>query len=490
MFTEALQMVTAQPLLVRRVGNIMLKRGGNLCWAEYGEIDDRKVKHTVLYFHGAPGCRYEPVMHSSSSYDRRSFRLTEKKPLEYDKSHHLETHAGEGVDEGLGGELDVYSQRGIRLICIERPGFGDSSFVEDRTVADYVDDVIELTHSTELGMIKNSADDEKEGESASVRVGKKKAKNIYVIGYSAGGPYALAMRSLFEKKQILYNRKRRLASLSDLDRKGSAVVKSNIGVEEEVKDEIRDDKMMVEEEAEEKEDYDIIEIAAVCVVASSVSAAENAQYRQSFEGMALNLFFSLPMSVQNSFYSVSFGALLYGVRGSVYVLSLLGNNQTATTVIKNDNDEVNLIKDKNLKNALKEKNEYENENRNENENENEKSQISKIASKLSAIDQIITKSLFKYNGKAMTTDTLATQWGGRPWGFKMTPNPSEKVPPILFFYSKEDCTVPPHTGITLCNECLGEGNEPIWLSGGHSCFILHLKTILDRLLACSENDEK
>ena len=483
MFTEALQMVTAQPLLVRRIGNVMLKRGGNLCWAEYGETDDRKVKHTVLYFHGAPGCRYEPVMHSSSSYDKRSFRSTQNKSLDYIQSHYLETQqTGEGVSERLGGELDVYSQRGIRLICIERPGFGDSSFVENRTVADYVDDVIELTHSEEMGLIKSSADDKKEEESSSASAGKKKAKNIYVIGYSAGGPYALAMRSLFEKRQTLYDRKRRLALSSDLDRKESSVVKNDNEVENEVKDEVRNDKMTVHvgEEENEKEDSNVIKIAAVCVVASSVSAAENSQYRQSLEGMALNLFFSLPISVQNSFYSVTFGAFLYGVRGGVYVLSLL--DKTTTTVKKNDSDKMKLNKDENLKGTLK--------NENENKIEHEHSQMSRIASKLSAIDQIITKSLFKHNGKAMTMDTLATQWGGRPWGFQMTPTPGKKLPPILFFYSKEDYTVPPHTGITLCNECSGEGKEPIWLSGGHSCFILHLNTILDRLLECSDSDNE
>jgi hypothetical protein len=486
MFTEALQMVTAQPLLVRRVGNILLKRGGNLCWAEYGETDDRKVEHTVLYFHGAPGCRYEPVMHSCTSYDKRSYSSTKKMLLEYNQSQYLGTqHTGEGVNEGTGelDELDVYSQRGIRLICIERPGFGDSSFVEDRTVADYVDDIVELTHSKELGLMKNSAADEKEkeekGETSSAS--KKKANNIYVIGYSAGGPYALAMRSLFEKRQILYNGKQRLAFSSDLDRKESTDVKNDKGVENEVEAEVRNDKITVEEGEQEKEDSNTIKIAAVCVVASSVSAAENSQYRQSFEGMALNLFFSLPMSVQDSFYSVSFGAFLYGVRGSIYVLSLLDNNQTAT-VKKNDSEQMKLNKDENLKGTLK--------NEKENENEHEHSRISRITSKLSAIDQIITKSLFKYNGKAMTTDTLATQWGGRPWGFKMTPTPGKKLPPILFFYSKEDYTVPPHTGITLCNECLGEGKEPTWLSGGHSCFILHLNTILDRLLECSDSDEE
>jgi hypothetical protein len=155
---------------------------------------------------------------------------------------------------------------------------------------------------------------------------------------------------------------------------------------------------------------------------------------------------------------------------------------------QNHSDGMKLNKDENSRDALKEKNEYEVRSENENENEHEQSQMFRIASKLSAIDQIITKSLFKYNGKAMTTDTLSTQWEGRPWGFKMTPSPGKKLPPILFFYSKEDYTVPSHTGITLCNEYLGEGKEPIWLSGGHSCFILHLNIILDRLLECGDSD--
>ena len=477
MFTETLKIMNAQPILVRRVGNIVLERGGNLCWAEFGETDKKKVKHTILYFHGAPACRYEPIMHSCSSYDKRSFNTTMMSPLEHNESHSLgSVDVNKSVE--VTGELDVYTQRGIRLICIERPGFGDSSFVEDRTVADYVDDVVEVTQSKEFGLSANFNDI----ENAEASTASKKRSNVYVVGYSAGGPYALAMRSLFRKKQIEFIKKQRLALKNSLDYSKRAdrysVVKSDDVLVGDVKDNFRMVKT-TEEDAEE-EDYDddnIVEIAVVCVVASSVSAADDIQYRKSLEGMTLNLFFSLPLSVQANFYSMSIGTFLYGLRGFVYCLSRYYDIKRKN-FINDGNEEMKYYEDNRVINLSSNR---------ENENENERSTLSTVLSKLSAIDQIITRSLSKHDGRAMTTDTLAAQWGGRPWGFKLTPNQGEKLPPILLFYSKNDSTVPAHTGITLHNKILGDG-EPIWLSGGHSCFILHLNTILDKMLYSTHSD--
>ena len=490
MFTETLKIMNAQPLLVRRVGNTVLERGGNLCWAEFGETDKKKVKHTILYFHGAPACRYEPVMHSCSSYDKRSFNATTMRPLQYNESHSLgnvDVHKSVEVT----GELDVYTQRGIRLICIERPGFGDSSFVEDRTVADYVDDVVEVTRSKEFGLTENFTGSEK----AEPFTASEKRTSIYVVGYSAGGPYALAMRSLFRKKQIEYVKKQRLTLKSNLDYSKSAdrysVVKNDDVVVGDVKDNFRMVKIMEEEAKEDDNDDDnIIEIAGVCVVASSVSAADDIQYSKSLEGITLNLFFSLPLSVQANFYSMSIGTFLYGIRGFVYSLSWVYDIKKKN-FINDGSEEMKYYEDNRVINLSSNR---KNENRNKNENENERSTLSTVLSKLSAIDQIITRSLLWHDGRAMATDTLAAQWGGRPWGFKLTPTPtptpnqSEKpLPPILLFYSKSDSTVPAHTGITLHNKLLGDG-EPIWLSGGHSCFILHLNTILDKMINCSSSD--
>ena len=479
--------MNAQPILVRRVGNIVLERGGNLCWAEFGETDKKKVKHTILYFHGAPACRYEPIMHSCSSYDKRSFNTTTMSSSECNESHSLgndDVHKSVEVT----GELDVYTQRGIRLICIERPGFGDSSFVEDRTVADYVDDVVEVTQSKEFGLTANFNGI----ENAEPSTASKKRTNVYVVGYSAGGPYALAMRSLFRRKQIKFIRKQRLESISNLDFSRNAdrnSVVENIDVfEGDVKDNFRMVKI-TEEEAEEDDDGDddIIEIAGVCVVASSVSAADDIQYSKSLEGMTLNLFFSLPLSVQANFYSMSIGTFLYGIRGFVYCLSRFSDTKKKNFIDDGNGEMKYTEEDKALNLSSNRKNENKNKNENENENENERSTLSTVLSKLSAIDQIITRSLLKYDGRAMTTDTLAAQWGGRPWGFKLTPNQGEKLPPILLFYSKSDSTVPAHTGITLHSKILGDG-EPIWLSGGHSCFIIHLNTILDKMLNSTPGD--
>ena len=480
MFTETLKIMNAQPLLVRRVGNTVLERGGNLCWAEFGETDKKKVKHTILYFHGAPACRYEPVMHSCSSYDKRSFNTTTMRTLEYNDSHSLgNVDVQKSVE--VTEELDVYTQRGIRLICIERPGFGDSSFVEDRTVADYVDDVVEVTQSNEFGLTENFTGSEK-AEPSTV---SKKRTSIYVVGYSAGGPYALAMRSLFRKKQIEFIKKQRLALKSNLDCYKSVGRNSVVRNDDVVVGDVKDNFQMVRimEEEAEVDDDNIIDIAGVCVVASSVSAAEDIQYSKSLEGITLNIFFSLPLSVQANFYSMSIGAFLYGIRGFVYSLLWVYDIKTKN-FIDDGSEEMKYNEDNSVINSSSNR-------KNENENENERSTLSKVLSKLSAIDQIITRSLLKHDGRAMATDTLAAQWGGRPWGFKLTPTPNQQgekpLPPILLFYSKSDFTVPAHTGITLHNKLLGDG-EPIWLSGGHSCFVLHLNTILDKLLNCSSSD--
>ena len=74
MFAETLQFLCAKPLSPKRLGSVILKKGGQLCWAEYGEVEKSKVKHTILYFHGAPGCRFEPMMHSNRRQDKREIQ--------------------------------------------------------------------------------------------------------------------------------------------------------------------------------------------------------------------------------------------------------------------------------------------------------------------------------------------------------------------------------------------------------------------------------
>lgn len=485
MFANMFQMINALPLLVKGQGKVALKRGGYLNWAEFGEVDKRKVKHTILYFHGAPGCRFEPVMHSCSSYDKRTHEVNISRTLDSTEKDSRDNNPYEkkSVDDDTDQKShtsDVYAQRGIRLICIERPGFGDSTFLENRTVADYVDDVIDLMNSEEICLrssctssnqqssqsydsdcsvgetvkstiaapnILSSSERDFRNESDTDGKIEIEEKKIYVVGYSAGGPYALAMRSLFEKKQLEHLNRRKSDSKSD-------------------------SKSESETESELYQSSNVIKIAAVCVVASSVGSAENNVYRKSMEGEMLNFFFSLPVTIQSVLYSGSISAFLGGLKASLFCLSCVSSIITMTDFTKgktrnknqNNTEEDHCIETRNLN--------FQNDKNNNLEN---------IICKMSAIHTIISDSIKIYGGRAMVTDTLAAQWGGRPWGFDLVPLHGEKLPPVLFFYSKEDKTVPPETGIFLCEKTMGAG-EPVWLSGGHSCYILHLDKILDELI--------
>lgn len=69
----------------------------------------------------------------------------------------------------------------IRLLSLDRPGFGDSTVKVNRSLLDYGDDVLELLEHL------NIDEDEK----------------ISIIGYSAGGPFALACASHAQLSQRL-----------------------------------------------------------------------------------------------------------------------------------------------------------------------------------------------------------------------------------------------------------------------------------------------
>ena len=446
MFSEMLQMLRAKPLVARKLGKCALKRGGSLCWAEFGEIDRDKVKHTVLYFHGAPGCKFEPALHSCTSYDKR-LRFDDATITSNPDDFQNTDTSGASSDISTE-ELDVYKKRGIRLICIERPGFGNSAFSADRTVADFVDDVIEVTNNSDInirsigsyGISKFSADtaghksiciastgNESQMDISGCTSSGIKDDKIYVIGYSAGGPYALAMRALFEKKQ--------LQLLADSQSRRS----------------LHDDT----ESSDQTQDGSngIIRIAAVSVIASSVGPADNIEYRSSVEGRVLDAFFRLPTILQACLYSGGINSILIGLNVSIYCLSSLKTlqkmyHQNVGSASKTDNSDTS---------------------------------IDNMIPKLRAIEDVISQSISKYGGQAMVSDTLATQFLDRPWGFCLTPTRDETPPPIFFFYSKEDQTVPPESGVFLCERTMG-GGVPIWLSGGHSCFILHLDTILDKMI--------
>lgn len=98
-----------------------LADGRALAYEEYGDLQGRPV----LFFHGTPGSRM--------------FRPPE----------------------------DVTRQMGVRLICVDRPGYGGSTFQPNRQILDWPKDVSALADA--LGI-----------------------QTFAVAGHSGGGPYALA----------------------------------------------------------------------------------------------------------------------------------------------------------------------------------------------------------------------------------------------------------------------------------------------------------
>lgn len=107
---------------MKDIQTITLTDGRRLDYAEYGDLRGRPI----LFFHGQPG--------------NRLFRYP---------------------DDGF------LVASGIRLITIDRPGYGLSDFQPDRRLLDWHRDVVELADS--LGL-----------------------EGFAVLGFSAGGPYALA----------------------------------------------------------------------------------------------------------------------------------------------------------------------------------------------------------------------------------------------------------------------------------------------------------
>ncbi len=100
---------------------LTLSDGRSLAYAEYG--DPRGIP--VFFFHGTPGSR--------------SFRPPD----------------------------EITAKLGVRLICVERPGYGDSTFQPNRRLLDWPKDIAALADS--LGIHK-----------------------FAVIGHSGGGPHTLA----------------------------------------------------------------------------------------------------------------------------------------------------------------------------------------------------------------------------------------------------------------------------------------------------------
>ena len=104
----------------------VLPDGRALGWADYGIPEGRPV----FYFHGLPSSRLEAAL---------------TKP-----------HAAD---------------LGLRIISVDRPGFGHSAFQEGRRIIDWPNDVVALADSLSIGPFA-------------------------VLGTSGGGPYALACAAL------------------------------------------------------------------------------------------------------------------------------------------------------------------------------------------------------------------------------------------------------------------------------------------------------
>jgi pimeloyl-ACP methyl ester carboxylesterase len=98
-----------------------LADGRELAFAEYGE----PLGKPLFFFHGAPGSR---LFHPPDEITRR---------------------------------------KGVRLICVDRPGYGGSTFQPGRTILDWAKDVAALADKLDI-------------------------RSFAVAGHSAGGPYALA----------------------------------------------------------------------------------------------------------------------------------------------------------------------------------------------------------------------------------------------------------------------------------------------------------
>jgi len=111
---------------------ITLHDGRTLGWAEFGAPDGQPV----LYFHGFPGCRMEA-----------------------------------GLADAVAREI------GLRIIAVDRPGFGLSAFQPGRTLADWPGDVAQLADA--LGLDRFRA-----------------------LGLSGGAPYLLACAAAIPERII------------------------------------------------------------------------------------------------------------------------------------------------------------------------------------------------------------------------------------------------------------------------------------------------
>jgi pimeloyl-ACP methyl ester carboxylesterase len=112
----------ADPFRAPVCGQVTLDDGRQLAWYQFGE----PLGNPVFYFHGFPGSG-------------------------------VEARWGHGTAASVG----------VRLIGLDRPGFGRSSFAADRTILGWADDVLAVANALDIAQFS-------------------------VLGMSGGAPYALA----------------------------------------------------------------------------------------------------------------------------------------------------------------------------------------------------------------------------------------------------------------------------------------------------------
>ena len=112
---------------------VQLENGRNLAYTQFGDPDGKPV----FFFHGWPGARLQ----------------------------------GAATD-------DAGKKLGVRIIAVDRPGFGQSDFQPKRTLLDWPDDVSAMAHKLNIPQFK-------------------------VLGLSGGGPYALACTYKLPPEQLL-----------------------------------------------------------------------------------------------------------------------------------------------------------------------------------------------------------------------------------------------------------------------------------------------
>lgn len=468
---EILRIIRAKPLILRKDNILKLKKGNIISWADFGEINKNEIKHVIFYFHGTPSCRFEPLLHStlpkdlngnnSENYDDyidKNGSMTNIYDNDHESNHNKNPNIGVNINlnnKVKENDLDVYKQKGIRLICIERPGFGLSTYKDIRNLEDFVDDVVEVIGRKEMGLFDDYHNDDngisithsiknfdsniesdknseiektfmkstdgdssiannenndmkiisnknididgilEKNENDKTENTSKKNVEISVMGFSAGGPYALSMRYLLQEKLNKFKLPCKL--------KG------------------------------------------VAVIASSASIYDNISYQKSTEGKILRIFFSLPENIQGYFYFGGISGIFLGLNMSI--LSLNGIKYALLLGSKKENVE-NIIN---------------------------------IIEKIKSMKYVLNSSFHANGSRSVVTDTLLLQSKNHPWGLNLVSN-DPLLPPLLLYYSKEDYTVPYQTGIWLAGKTLGDGKEPKWLTGGHNCMFLHLNEILDDLI--------